>query len=313
MGPLRDRHGRPAGGGVTSLKSLFEAAEAGDRLVVTGPHYEWLERLEHEQFPSQAALFHVARTLLRQFKRPRVGRISPSAMGMCDRRVIFGYAGAPQLAPDTGLSEIFDHGTESHVRWQIEGITMGWMKAGEVWHEDPDLLIGGSTDGVLYDDSLFELKSGAPSVFNKVVRDLREPKRENLMQVDTYFLMMGTDWASVVYEDRAYGNFHEFRIARDAKRERVVLKLLRKYKAHIEADELPQMLAPCEEKMGTTYKQCPYRKICPLMKSVSHAMETGRAAGQEDVGRPIPIGMEMPEWVTEFLSILEEQEVKHGA
>lgn len=294
---------------MSTLKGLLDSAESGSNLVVTGPHYEWLELLEHEQMPSREAMFHVIKVLLRQFKMPRAGRFSPSAMGMCARRIVFGYAGAPQLAPDTGSLEIFDHGTVSHLKWQIEGITMGWMKAGEIWVEDKDLLIGGSTDGELENGDVFELKSAAPSVFNRIVIDQRAPKYENLMQVNTYFLLSGADWASIVYEDRAYGNFHEFRVERDAKIEKEILRRLKSYKGYVEQDELPPMLAPCEERIGSTYKYCPYRKFCPTVSTVSAAEEAGKKVGQEDAGRIIPLGLAMPVWAQELLKFIDAMEV----
>ncbi len=293
---------------MSTLKGLLESAQAGHQLVVTGPHYEWLERLEHEQMPSQAALFHVIKVLLRQYKQPRAGRMSPSAMGMCARRIVFGYAGAPQEAPDTGLLEIFDHGTMAHLKWQVEGITMGYMQSGEVWVEDKDLLLGGSMDGLLEDHSVFELKSAAPSVYNRIVIDARAPKYENLMQINTYFLLSGADWGSIVYEDRAYGNFHEFRIQRDARIEREILRRLRSYKGYVEADELPPMLTPCEERVGKVYKDCPYRKFCPSVATVSAAQEAGLKAKQEDTGVVIPLGAAMPEWMTRMLQFIETEE-----
>lgn len=293
---------------MSTLKGLLEAAQSGSQLVVTGPHYEWLERLEHEQMPSQAALFHVIKVLLRQYKQPRAGRMSPSAMGKCARRIVFGYAGAPQLAPDTGSLEIFDHGTTAHLKWQIEGITMGWMQSGEVWVEDKDLLIGGAMDGLIEDHSVFELKSAAPSVYNRIVIDGRAPQYENLMQINTYFLLSGADWGSIVYEDRAYGNFHEFRIKRDARIEREILRRLRSYKGYVEADELPPMLTQCEERVGKVYKYCPYRKFCPTVSTVSAAQEAGLTSGQEDTGHIIPLGEAMPEWMTRMLKFIETEE-----
>lgn len=293
---------------MSTLKSLLESAESGENLVVTGPHYEWLERLEHETMPNQAAMYHVIKVMLRQFKQPRAGRFSPSAMGMCPRRIMFGYAGAPQLAPDTGSQEIFKHGSKIHLDWQIEGITMGWMQSGEVWVEDKDLLVGGSMDGLLENGDVFELKSAAPSVFNRVVVTERTPKFEALMQVNTYFLLSGADWASVVYEDRAYGSFHEFRIERSAAIEKEILKRLKSYKGYVEADELPQMLPECEVKMGTAYKYCPYRKYCPTGTTVTAAEAAGKQAGQEDVGRTVPLGEALPEWATRLIKFIEQEE-----
>lgn len=303
MDPLRDRHERPDGAGVTSAKDLLEAAESGIFPYVTGPHYEWMERLEHEQMPNQKAMAHVIRVLLNQYKRQRSGRFSPSGMGGCSRRMLFGYAGAPQLPADSGSTEIFEHGTLVGLRWQIEGLTMGWMQEAEFWVEDPDLLVGGSLDGKNADDSVFEMKSAAPSVFNKVVAEQRAPKFEHLMQTTTYMMLLGADFASIVYEDRAYGNFHEFRVERDAKVEREVIRRLRSYKAYAEEDELPDMLLDCEMRVGKTYKWCPYRKICPTVNSVSEAAALPQTHVAE--GPVVPLGAALPSWAQDLLRHLE--------
>lgn len=290
---------------MTSLKHLLEDAQSGTELYVTGPHYEWLERLEHEQMPSQKAMAHVIRELLRQNKHARAGRFSPSGLGGCPRRMLFGYAGAPQIPADTGSMEIFDHGTIVGLRWQIEGITMGWMQEAEVWVEDPDLLVGGSLDGMNADGSVFEMKSAAPSVFNKVVSEQRAPKFEHLMQTTTYMMLAGADHASIVYEDRAYGNFHEFRIERDPKIEREAIRRLRSYGRYVEDDVLPDMLAECEMRVGKAYKWCPYRKICPTVSTVSEAQAMHDP--DEDSGRIVPLGQALPEWAQNMLRFLEQE------
>lgn len=246
-------------------------ADPSAALVVTGPHYEWLGRPEEARAYSDAAIAHVVKALQGGYKHPRAGRFSPSAMGRCERRIMFGYAGTPALGFDEESAEMADHGTWIHLRWQAEGITMGWMTAAEAWVEDPDLRIGGSMDGVLTDESMFEAKSAAPNVYTRVVMDEKWPKPEAVFQTDTYLMLADRDVASVVYEDRAYGNFHEFRIARNAGRERKVIAVLNRLNALAENDELPPQLADCEIRMGRTYKECPYRKVCHKALTVSQA------------------------------------------
>ena len=84
-------------------------------------------------------------------------------------------------------------------------------------------------------------------------------------------LLADRDRASVVYEDRGSGQFHEFRVGRDPEIEKEVLRQLKAFKSYIEADELPPMLDMCEQKMGSVYKRCPYRQDCPRLDSVSLA------------------------------------------
>lgn len=287
-----------------TLKDLVRESYNGHRLVVTGPHYDWMEMTEPERMPSEQALVHVLKTLLQQYKHPRKHRFSPSSMGECPRRMLFGYAGAPQKPSDPELDEMAGHGSFGHLRWQFEGLSLGYMTAAEVWVEDPDLMSGGSMDGELEDGSIFELKTKAPGVYNRIVVDNREPIWENLLQVHNYFLLSGAEWASVVYEDRAYGNFHEFRVARDSKIEREVIRRLNSYRRYVEDDLLPPVLADCELAMGKVYKQCPYRGEVCLGPAGGKPPRTVTEA--EAIGAAAPVSEEIvvPEWAHQLLALL---------
>lgn len=292
---------------MATLKGLFQEAQRGDggKLFVTQPHTEWLERPEQEQVYSEEAITFLGDVLRKKFKHERPGRFSPSAIGECHRRVVFGYAGAPQLPPDIDNQEMMDHGTISHLKWQLEGLTMGYMTEAEVWVHDEELLSGGSMDADLHDGSIFELKTAGMFVYNKIVLDQRAPKWENLLQVHNYFLLSGADWASVVYEDRSSGQFHEFRVARDPKIEKEVLRRLRSYKSYVEEDELPPMLEMCEQRMGATYRRCPYRKVCHIPDSVTKAQDLPHDS--ED-GRLVPLTHALPEWAQSMIQMAERLE-----
>ena len=278
-----------------SLKDMLSQPDELD-LFVTAPHYRWLEKPEHEQMPNQAAIFHLIRVMLMRYKHPRVGRFSPSSIGKCARLVVLGYAGAPEAPPSTELEEIFNHGTKAHIWWQVEGLTEGWMVAAEVWVEDKDLMTGGSMDGLLADDSVFELKSGAPSVFRRVVSDAREPTFDNRLQLETYFMLSGKDYGSLVYEDRAYGNFHEFRVTRDARMEKEVLRRLNSYKRYVEDDVLPPQLEMCEMRTGKVFNECQFRHICHIPNSVSEAQKL--APPKVEIGDLDDWAQELMEWIT---------------
>lgn len=288
---------------MTSLKGLINAARSGDQLIVTGPHYEWMERLETEQVPSQAAVAHALRAYMRAYKRPRSGRFSMSGIGGCTRALALGYAGAPQKGIEAGLQEIMDHGTTDHLRWQMEGLTLGYMKEAEKWVYDDDLRVGGSIDAELSNGDVFELKSAAPSVYRRIVDEQRYPKPENIAQGDGYMWALDAPYMSLVYADRSYGNFHEFRIARDATRERELLRRLRSLNRYVDEDDLPPMLPDCEIKWGKTYKECFFRQVCPTVHTITQAQDAGNPA--HDSGLQIAPGAEQPKWVTQVLEILE--------
>lgn len=292
---------------MSSLKDLIKDAEQNEHKIVTAPHYDWKERLEHEQVPSQKALHHVIRVLLRQHKHPRKGRFSPSSMGECARKIIFSYAGAPERQSDVDNQEMMDHGSFGHLKWQIEGLTMGYMNEAEVWVYDKDLMCGGSMDAVLHDESIFELKTAALGVYNRIVVDHREPKFENMLQFATYALLFGASWGSVVYENRGVGLFHEFRVEMTSKLEREVLRRLKSYKRYVEDDQLPPQLSDCEQRIGKTYRQCPFREICHVPKKISDVDSLHPAES-----KIIPVIETRPEWAENLLRYLERAEAVDG-
>lgn len=254
---------------MTDLKRMLRQASEEAPPVVVGPHSDWLELPEHEQIYSEKAIQFVADALAKKFKHPRPGRFSPSAVGMCPRRVVFGYAGAPQLPPDLNNQEQMDHGSWTHLKWQAEGLTLGYMVEAEAWVHDERMRAGGSRDAVLHDGSLFELKTAIWQIYNRVVLTDNWPAYLNLLQTSTYMLLGDHDWASIVYEDRGGGSFHEFRVPRTQALEKEVLRLLRSYRSYVDADELPPMLYDCEMRTGVEYKRCPFREICPKSKKPS--------------------------------------------
>lgn len=297
-----------------SLKDIIRAAHDGQNLIVTGPHSDWMERLEAEKAPSKKALIHAIKALMGGYKHERSGRFSPSAIGNpfvpCNRAVLFGYAGAPQLASDIEAAEMMDHGSIDHIKWQIEGLTLGYMTAAEVWAYDEALLTGGSVDGILEDDSIFELKTANVFAYNRIVIRDKEPKYETLIQLGIYMLLLDKDWGSIVYEDRGGGEFTEYRIARSTKIEEEVLRRLHVLKMYMEADDLPDMLDGCEQRIGQAYKMCGYRKVCPLLNSVSQAQQLGHDVATDEVllapemGRVVPQET-VPTWAEQLITYIE--------
>jgi hypothetical protein len=254
------------------LKDLFNQARdvaAGKALplYLTEPHSQWLELPETERQYSPEAVQFVADVLLGKYAYPRVGRFSPSSIGGCARRLVFGFIGAPEEGSNMDSEDLMAHGKWGHLRWQAEGLTLGWMRAGEVWTSDLKRRMGGSIDGMLEDDSLLELKTAIMSKYTRVTID--GPELEHLWQFQAYAEMEGVSVASVVYEDRGTGQFHEFRIEPDEKIGKQLYRKLEMLNNHVEDGTLPDMLPDCETRTGKIYRNCPYRKYCPTATDAS--------------------------------------------
>lgn len=254
-----------------SMKALLEDPHESGELIVTPPHSQWLELPEDEQVYSERAIEHAVKVLRRQYKHPRVGRLSPSGLGYCQRKVLFSYVGAPQVGKNLDSEDLMAAGTQAHLWWQVEGLSYPfgepYMLDAEVWVYDEKLNMGGSIDAVLVDGSLFELKTVAWSKYNRIMSN-GYPEWEHLLQLHAYFVLSKTERASLVYVDRNTGQFREFRVVRDDDIEKELMRRISSLHGYINAEELPKMLDDCEMRKGYIYKDCQYRRFCPAAGDV---------------------------------------------
>jgi hypothetical protein len=267
---------------MASLKDILERAAKEKELAASGVavlkpyvapyHYQWLERDESEQDFSPEALKRAEEVLANKHKAKRTERFSASGLGKCPRRQLFSYGGVEQVPPSTQSVNIMRSGTAAHFWIMLEGLTVGWLLEAEVFYFDPDWRLGGTLDGVLSDASIWEYKSVASTKFTKVTTDKGRSFAENdpvtgadhdhLLQCDSYELLTGMKHKSLFYEDRNYGEFHEYRLGEDTTTREQLLKLLDRLNTHVDDNTLPPMLEECERRVGNVYNECPYRKVC---------------------------------------------------
>lgn len=253
---------------VPTTKEMIRAQQQG-ALKVIPPHTRWLELPQEQQVYTPEALEHAMRVLTRRHQVERGGRFSPSSLGECPRRVLFGYAGAPQIPPDPDQQDLMNMGSRDHLFWQMEGLSAGYLKTAELYAHDPELDLGGSLDGVLVDDSILELKTVRERVYMAVVSKDKCPKYEHLIQFEAYSYLTDMEWGSIVYQNRESGMCFEFRVKTDPRRREQMLQLVETLQGHVEVDDLPQMLHDCEMRVGYTYKSCPFRLYCPTADTVT--------------------------------------------
>lgn len=294
---IRDLHGvvhTPGKGEIKRLEPYFVPA-----------HRDWLRN----QRPwSEAAIEHCIAWARGEYQRPRAGRISPSAMGQgCERELLFSFAGAPELPAPEDSEDVMESGTFEHLRWQMEGLTHGFLSSAEGWVHDEALCCGGSMDGIGDDGSLFELKNCAPHLFSAVAkgwdwlmtqRAIRERTgkgsaaaymadlvRKYVTQGATYTLLDSLQpqprlngIVSLVFQDRSSKDCYELRYEATAGQQREVKAILEGVHGWIDVDELPDMLEGCRlsvtggsptAKQKTLYSRCSYREHCPTAQRVT--------------------------------------------
>lgn len=259
-------------------------------------HIAWLKRQEKERAWSPAALEHARKVFIGAYQKPRENRISPSAFGgACDREVLFSFGGAPKLPSRWENEELMVDGSFDHLKWQMEGLSAGYLGAVEVFLKSEDLRMGGSLDGVGADHSLFELKNTAEHLFKAISTGKGTAKKYALgmvakhkLQMEGYWLLdqvcpgprILTDYGSLVYVNRANpSDVYEVRMKTDPGRRRQVEAILEGLHDWIDLDELPDLLEGCQATFGwldrqptqserTVADRCKYREHCPTATTV---------------------------------------------
>lgn len=241
-------------------------------------HNAWMQLPESQRVWTPEAISFASLVHQGKLKHERKGRVSPSALGdNCERALLFGFAQAPQVPFPRENAEKMYAGEFHHLRWQMEGLSAGYMKRGEVWLHAEALRCGGSGDGLLVDGSLFELKSTAEHLF-KCAREMtkapedRNPQRFNSwdyfmgmhrkhkLQMEAYWLVdevgaaergeprVLNDWGSLVYQDAGNpGNIVEFRLHSAPTRRTEVNRILESLHDWIDIKDLPDMLDGCRK------------------------------------------------------------------
>lgn len=136
------------------------------------------------------------------------GRFRSSNIGYCERKQLLSYLGEEQNLTDT---RAMDNGTWAHYRWQLAGLSEGFLSAAEkkVRKRIGGIVYGGSVDGVMADGSLFEFKGVKDYAFDS---RCKEPGWEHIQQMTIYMGLLGMDRGHLVYESMMNQNRTEWLI-----------------------------------------------------------------------------------------------------
>lgn len=246
---------------MTGLKDMIRAVQ-GD-LPVTMRHERWMTENPDPVYNERALGFaaqQLAGTVGGKRKRQRLFRAS--AGGQCQRRQLFRRVGIPeQKERDSKTHSIFATGSFLHLKWQMAGLTEGWLVEAEVIADRPELGFGGTMDGILYDGSGFEFKSINSRGYAYVME--HGPKPDHLTQTDLYMILSPSiPKFSIVYENKDDGEWREFVHHRDVDRIAWVQAEMNELNGYLGSKSLPQILPDCQIKEGYQYRYCPFRDFC---------------------------------------------------
>jgi len=227
-------------------------------LVVSKRHEAWITELDHHMYSQRAIDF--AQAQLGSVGRKRSGTISASSLGECGRYQQFVYLGMPKLLPDAKNAAKMANGSFMHLRWQMEGLTEGWLSHAEVPLDKNVFGLSGTMDGLLYDDSILELKSINTNGFSRVVTF--GPLIPHLFQMATYMMCSGIDKGVFIYENKDNQEYKEIVVTpNDVDFEETRIRAEWMWGSTV-TKKLHEPLGKCIDREGWEYNSCPFRDRC---------------------------------------------------
>lgn len=238
-------------------------------LEISSRHESWLFENGNPEYSPEAIRF--LNEQMRATPRDRRGTVSASSLGSCRRRQIFTFLGMAQLPPSPRTASIFQNGTFTHLRWQMAGLTEGWLSEAEIPIGENKLNLSGTMDGISDSDSVVEFKSINSYGYRGVMQF--GVKHEHKMQVGTYMVATGRDKSLVVYENKDTQEFVELVVHLDQEIVDEVAASTETIWGYIEKSELPEPMPKCEERTGVMFNNCPYRGVCLQIRDWEQAVE----------------------------------------
>lgn len=227
-------------------------------LVISRRHEDWIVQNDHPVY-NQHALELAAHELSKK-DRVRRGTLSASSLGECERYQQFVFMGMPKLPMDAKNAAKVQNGSFMHLRWQMEGLTAGWLAQAEVPVKSDAYHLMGTMDGVNYDGSILELKSINSNGFSRVAAF--GPLHPHLFQMATYMLCSAREKGVFLYENKDTQEYTEVVVDPDDLPMTEVLIKAEKMWESTQRKVLSEPLSDCMDKKGWKYNSCPFRDRC---------------------------------------------------
>ena len=227
-------------------------------LVVSPKHDAWLTYNDHPHYSGRALNF--ASNQLSKPDRVRRGTVSASSLGECVRYQQFVYLGMPQMPPDQKNAMKMQNGMFMHLRWQMAGLTAGWLAHAEVPVRSEEFRLTGTMDGLLSQGEILELKSINMNGFSRV--QTFGPLIPHLFQMATYMLCTARERGVFIYECKDNQEYKEIPVKRgDVDIDEAVLRAEYVW-GQIDKQRLADPLGKCIDQEGWVYRSCPFRDRC---------------------------------------------------
>jgi hypothetical protein len=227
-------------------------------LVLSKRHEAWITGSDHPMYSQRAVDF--AQSQLGKVDRKREGTLSASSLGECERYQQFVFIGMPKLMPDAKNAAKMANGSFMHLRWQMEGLTEGWLDFAEVPINSDAYHLMGTMDGILHEGSILELKSINSNGFSRIAAF--GPLHPHLYQMATYMLCSAREKGVFLYENKDTQEYTEIVVDPDDLPMTEVLIKAEKMWESTQRQVLSEPLSDCMDKKGWKYNSCPFRDRC---------------------------------------------------
>ncbi len=182
--------------------------------------------------------------------------------GKCPRSVFFKFKNAPKKALDPNILRIFDHG--DHIHQLIMRALFGAQDIEVVCSEidiPPQKIISGRADAIISDRKrhyVLDIKSSNGFAF----KGLKEPKPENVYQIQLYLHYFGISKGILLYVNKNNQDLREFVVDYDPNMAKTLLASLEALQRKIKAGLIPARLANYPKDRQCRY--CQFREICSI-------------------------------------------------
>ncbi len=185
-----------------------------------------------------------------------------SQAGKCPRSIFFKFKGVPEKELEPHILRLFEHG--DHMHQLIMSALLSARDIHVVASEvkiPPQELISGRADAVLSDgDQLYVLD--IKSMNSMVFRSLKEPKPENVQQIQLYLYYFKIPKGILLYVNKDNLQLKEFVFDYDAQQARCLIDEMNLLKEQIDTNIIPKRLEDYPNNWQCRY--CQYRSVCDM-------------------------------------------------
>ncbi|UZE93161.1 MAG: PD-(D/E)XK nuclease family protein [Candidatus Nealsonbacteria bacterium] len=182
--------------------------------------------------------------------------------GKCPRAIFYKFKKAPKEDMEARILRLFEHGDYIHqlIMKPLLSLRKIHVVASEV-NIPPKELIAGRADAIISDGKdlyIVDIKSMNSMIF----RNLKEPKVENVDQLQLYLHFFKVSKGILLYVNKDSQELKEFLVDYDKNRARGLLKKLTELKRKIDSNIIPSQLA--DYPLSWQCRYCPFKEVCQM-------------------------------------------------